>query len=149
MSESSIVSWSPDFCLGLSEIDHQHEALFRMINDLWQGTLRGDKSATIAKTLTELEDYTITHFREEENLMRACGYPSLAAHKAEHELFIGKLAEEKAKFTASTRMSSDLLIFLNNWLIKHIRNSDTRYADFYRASKPAEGILSRLFRKFF
>ena len=46
--------------------------------------------ALLYQTLDNLQDYTVTHFSEEEAFMAQIDYPHIEIHKSEHKKFVGK-----------------------------------------------------------
>ena len=80
---TELITWGEKYCLGLDEIDEQHQALVDIINRIWQSIiLRSDKQA-IFSLIAELEKYTLAHFAAEETLMRITDYPRFEKHKHE------------------------------------------------------------------
>jgi len=146
-----IVVWLDGYALGLPEIDAQHKVLFDLMNALW-GTLivRAPAAQTLA-IIRELERYTIVHFIEEEAFMRQAGYTGFDAHKAAHDRFVARVAEEKARIEAGHPFGLEILHFLKDWLVQHILVEDRRYVDEYRvaqrAASAAPGGLGRFFRR--
>ena len=92
--------------------------------------------------LAELEDYTRRHSSIEEEAFDETAYPEAKGHKAEHAVFMGKLADFRKALAGPGRGSSDsrmvgdagdagaaaaMLAFLRSWLTRHISFSDKRY----------------------
>ena len=149
-SKQSVAAWSDEYALGLDEIDDQHKHLFALINDVWLG-LVNKASAEAAMGLVEaLESYTVTHFSAEEAFMLEQRYSRFTEHKAEHEKFIGRIAGEKAAVAAGKPLSLELVHFLRDWLVQHIRFTDRAYADEFRDREKAalKGSLGKFFRRF-
>ena len=147
---TELITWGEKYCLGLDEIDEQHQALVDIINRIWQSIiLRSDKQA-IFSLIAELEKYTLAHFAAEETLMRITDYPRFEKHKQEHQDFVGRVLEEKKQALASGELSLDLMYFLRDWLVGHILGSDKHYADYMNKNKSKSGsLIGRLFRRFF
>ena len=82
------VPWSEKFSVGVRELDQQHQQLIKMLNLLisTQGTTN-THSETISDILTEMTRYAQTHFKTEERLMEAYGYPGLEDQKLQHRDF--------------------------------------------------------------
>ena len=146
----STVAWSDDYALGLAEIDEQHKFLFHLIDDIWRAVAsKADRDATM-KVIAELERYTVTHFAAEEAFMREQLYSRYQEHRAEHEKFVSRIALERAGVKAGKPLSLELLHFLRDWLVQHIRFTDRAYADEFRDHEKAamQGSLAKFFRRF-
>lgn len=125
--------WKDTYSTGIHSIDAQHRNLFTVAEDLYSAMSNGQGRAAVARTLDRLVQYTASHFAHEERLMRLHSFPDFEAHKAEHE----KLTSQVRQFQADYRdgkvaMTVQLLHFLKEWLLKHIQESDQKYAPFLR-----------------
>lgn len=121
-----------DFLTGIEIVDEEHRVLFDIIgraHDILHDDMAFDKYDLIAGVLTELKDYTIRHFADEEEYMASINYDGLPAQKAVHHAFIEKvvhinLDELESMDENQNGYLSDLLDFLNDWLINHILKMD-------------------------
>lgn len=149
-AKPTVAPWSEDYALGLSEIDEQHKYLFALINDIWLGLANKADRETSMRLVAELERYTVTHFAAEEAFMLEQRYSRYAEHKAEHEKFVGRIAQEKAGIAAGRGLSLALVHFLRDWLVQHIRFTDRAYADEFREREKSamKGSLGKFFRRF-
>jgi hemerythrin len=82
------VQWSEKFSVGVRELDQQHQQLVKLLNILisTQGTIN-TRSETISDTLMAMTRYAQVHFKTEERLMEAYGYPGLEEQKFQHRDF--------------------------------------------------------------
>jgi hemerythrin len=127
----TLFCWSEIFSVGHDEIDQQHHRLFEIADTLNAATLRGDARQQLETTFAELLLYTKTHFLYEEHVMRAVGYPALAAHEREHEGLMQKVLDCQQAFRAGdTALGVEVPRFLVDWLTKHIAHSDHAVARF-------------------
>lgn len=53
----------------------------------------GGDRMLLGSIIDELVDYTVSHFRTEEEMMKRTGYPDLENHKQIHQQFVDKLAK--------------------------------------------------------
>jgi len=116
---------------GFSDIDEQHQLFLDMIGELGARIGEGAHKQGLLDALQGMHIYADTHFCDEEALMNAWGYPELTAHCRLHETFrhmVGEL-EERAK-EGPGLVSLEMLEFLGQWFIGHIRNEDQRFAAF-------------------
>ncbi len=78
-----LLTWNRSLSVG--EIDEQHIKLIYMANALDDAMKTGNGNSVLSMIFSGLVSYTATHFRDEERLMAAYGYPELALHKKQHE----------------------------------------------------------------
>jgi hemerythrin-like metal-binding protein len=87
------------------------------------------------RVLNELENYAAEHFQTEEILMEKHLYPEYTSHKKEHDDFIEKIRDLKAKFEKQKETYTvpiETWIFLKNWLNQHILGTDKQYVPFFQ-----------------
>ncbi len=141
-----VTQWDSKYETNISEIDSQHKKLFRLINNIEivydenKEHLSG-KSKILLDAVSELEDYTLSHFLIEERVMELNQYPELEAHKKQHDKFTDKILELKNRLTSGSLLSNDaaldqffgdLLNFLRAWLTNHILKEDMDYKPFIK-----------------
>ena len=88
----------------------------------------GRGKEAIGSILTELIEYTKTHFAHEEKIMKDTGYPGYDEQKQLHENLIRQVIDLNGRFNSGKAVSQEILTFLKNWLINHIQGVDKRYA---------------------
>jgi len=85
----------------------------------------GSDRMLLGSVVDELTEYTVTHFRTEEDLMKEHHYPDLADHKKIHDEFVTKVADFAEKLKSGARLApADIYKFLKDWLISHIERQD-------------------------
>jgi hemerythrin len=125
----SLFAWDQKYSVHNTQIDGQHQELFRLANELHEAMTRGLGRDRIGQTLTRLISYTRSHFESEEGLMRSTKYPDYTAHKKEHDDLTKQVLQLKAEFDAGEQtVTMETMQFLRNWLDKHIRISDSKIA---------------------
>jgi hemerythrin-like metal-binding protein len=78
--------------------------------------------------LQELAQYTVEHFQAEEKLMMEAGYSKLNEHKRVHEKLVKEVLDFQRQFEGgSATVTLDLMTFLSDWLINHIKGVDRQY----------------------
>ncbi|MBN2081300.1 hemerythrin family protein [bacterium] len=121
------VEWDDSLSVGVPFIDEQHKRLIEIINKLDTACKKGQAREVVGQLIHGLGEYAIYHFSAEQDQMRLTEYPETAAHVAQHQEFIQKLMEIDAKFKASNvLLSSEILLFLRNWYLNHIRLVDKK-----------------------
>jgi len=128
----AFISWDDSLDVGVPQFNEDHRRLVAFINDLHGGIVSGIGISQMTYILDGLIDYTKNHFAREEEMMAKHDYPDIKAHRREHyELmkqvaeFSARLREGKASFTL------ELMSFLKDWLVKHIKGTDMKYRDFF------------------
>ncbi len=129
---ADLMPWNSSFENGVSEFDNQHHRLVDLVNELYKAMKMGRGDDAIARVLDELVDYTATHFAAEERLMVEHQYPDYDSHIVIHREFVSTVVDFQEKFKAGeATLSLDLLEFLKDWLIGHIKGVDRRYGPFF------------------
>ena len=118
-----------EYKIGLDHIDKQHEKLFELADKaymLLKDEFAVDKYDKIVEIINELKEYTIFHFKSEEEYMESINYKGLFSQKLQHEKFINVLQELDFKQIDENQDESliKMLDFLNDWLSDHILISD-------------------------
>jgi hemerythrin len=135
----SVIRWSEAMSVGVARLDRDHQVLIGLINRLAvYDSGKAAEAPVVAEVLSALVAYTRFHFRREERVMEACGYPALETHREEHRLLADEVAALSVRFReAPDRVShQDLLRFLTDWLNHHILLQDMAYRE--AIADPAE-----------
>jgi hemerythrin len=112
---------------GNQQIDNQHRDLLHKADDLIQAckALRGEEE--IGRLFWFLKRYVRKHFRDEEALQLACGFPGYTFHKAQHEWFyreVQRLEGRYAKEGATTLVVVGAIRMMQSWLRNHFLKMD-------------------------
>ena len=123
-----LITWGPKLEVGIGIIDSQHRRLVKMINDLDQAINDNRAAEILGKTLKGLVDYTHTHFRTEEDLLKEHDYEDYALHCREHRIFTDQIEIYRDRLDAgSLRLSDEVMGYMRGWLLTHIGSSDRAY----------------------
>jgi hemerythrin-like metal-binding protein len=123
-----LITWGPKLEIGIGIIDSQHRRLVDLINQLDEAITAGRGSDVVAETLKGLIDYTHTHFRTEQELLKEHNYEDYALHCREHRIFTDQIEIYRDRLDAgSLRISSDVMGYMRGWLLTHIGSSDRAY----------------------
>jgi len=128
----TLITWNDSYRLGINSIDDQHKVLFDLINQLYRAYGTDKSRDNIKKVLTELINYTVYHFGNEEKLFEKIGYQNTPKHVAQHQKFVDKVLAFQTEFdNGDISVALDIVHFLQDWLVMHIMKSDKAYvADF-------------------
>lgn len=127
----ALMSWKPEFSVGIASIDAQHTKLISLINALHDAMARGEGKDVVGKVLNELVIYTKTHFAYEENLMKKHGYPAFVQHKQLHDKLAAQVLDLETKVREGrSSVTMEVMTFLRSWLQDHILGTDKSYTSF-------------------
>ncbi len=130
--------WTSNLEVGVHLIDTQHKKWFEKADQLFEAGKNGKSKEYIIQMFDFLDEYTKTHFRDEEKYMQSINYPELAAQKEMHEMFIKKLAELRKQYeTAGANITVIISAnqFILDWLTKHISNADKKIGEYAKKMK--------------
>ncbi|GMO49870.1 MAG: hypothetical protein Pg6C_12950 [Treponemataceae bacterium] len=120
-------------------VDEQHGQLFDAINSLLDACKRGKGKEEFKKSLDFLNDYTIKHFFEEEQILKKYGYSDFANHHQYHETFKNVVRDFSHQFVLHG-VDNDLINGVESrigaWLVEHIKGQDFRWAKELKEKAP-------------
>ena len=129
----------PEYYTGIESIDQEHSRLFELAQetlDLLTDDLVYDKTEKLNSLISELIDYTKTHFAHEEAFMKSIHYAEIDSHMILHRKFEDNLMQFDPDLLEDTDSQNEvvekLLGFLITWLIDHIQRVDMVYANSVR-----------------
>ena len=129
-----LINWKPSLETGHAKIDLQHQSLVDAFNALHTAMKQGKGKDELSRTLDFLKNYTVEHFRMEEELMDRFAYPGVVEHKGIHGSLVSQVAELCSRFEAGkTALTLPVMDFLEGWLVEHIQGEDVRLAQFLKA----------------
>ncbi|MBF0383875.1 MAG: hemerythrin family protein [Magnetococcales bacterium] len=72
------------------------------------------------------------HFKAEEDMMNAQGYPGYDSQKKQHDKFLEKMLKVQEDIRGrKIKFKDDFKAMLWDWLINHINQVDVEYRDFF------------------
>jgi hemerythrin len=131
----ALMEWNEDLATRHAKIDEQHQALFACINHLHEATEQGRGREDVRNTLMFLTNYTLQHFKMEEDLMDEVNYPEAMRHKGLHHGLVVRLSELMKTYImlGPGALTMTTMDFLAGWLVEHIQGEDFRLAEFLRS----------------
>ena len=126
------VTWTPQIATNVDSVDEQHKTIINEINHLLDLMRQGKARNEIGEVIDFLDEYTKTHFADEEKIMAKNNCPVAELNKQQHAIFLGKIAKFKemlADSTASTKVTLDVKKELMDWFINHITKIDMQLKD--------------------
>jgi hemerythrin len=128
------IPWDDAYGIGIALIDTQHKHLFDLVNKLYVLQDNSNIKEQIRQILYEFNDYTVTHFNDEEDYMASIGYPELEYHKELHKNITESLAKIIHTPANLSIIQSKMKIVAKRVLIEHILHEDTKIK-LYQLSK--------------
>lgn len=129
--QEDIFEFTDKYKTGIELIDEEHKRLFEIIketNDLIEEKLLHDKYDAIVHIIGELKDYTIQHFKDEEEYMEKIGYEGIEAQRAAHTAFIDRMNQINLDNVDDNQQEylCGLIDYLLGWLSTHILKMDKK-----------------------
>jgi hemerythrin len=127
----SLINWDNSLSVNVGIIDTQHKKLIDLINKLYDAMSQGQGATVLKDVLTNLLSYTKTHFDYEVSLLEKFQYPQVEHQKTEHSKFVQKLKDLIRQYNSgNTLITNQILVFLKDWLVSHIKVSDKKYTPY-------------------
>jgi hemerythrin len=121
--------WSACQSVGVSEFDHDHEAMLAVARTLRDVLADDIPSPEVQPLLDELLELALAHFESEEQLLRDTAYPHLTEHVQSHNRLLRAMLHFKED-VRHTRYRAELAVkFIHAWVVEHVRVEDSRYAE--------------------
>lgn len=134
----ALIDWNDGFLIGVAEVDRQHRHLVEILNRLHEAMRAGNPQRELQRVMQDLVNYTRYHFDAEERAMREAGYPELNPHQQKHRAMVARVAafsDEMVSGKATVTMR--LMVFLKEWLAKHILETDRRFGEYMAKQRAA------------
>jgi hemerythrin len=129
-------TWDKSLEVGNQMIDGQHKQLVDALNDFLRAREEKRPNSELKKSLDFLNDYTIKHFFEEEQLQKKYDYPDYENHKKLHDACKKVVRELQAQLIMkgpSDALFDDVKTKVGEWLIAHIKFQDSRIGAYLRS----------------
>jgi hemerythrin len=138
-------SWDKSFETQNSLIDEQHKKLFDALNAFLRVSSEKKSRDEVKKSLDFLNDYTIKHFFDEEQLQKQYEYPDHQNHQKLHE-GLKKVVRDLQHDFILNGLSDDLVRGVKekvgDWLVAHIKSEDTKIGAHIKAKTGAYKITA-------
>jgi hemerythrin len=132
-----MIEWEQQYELGIKSIDDQHKELVRLagrLSDLLINAVEGeDIYDEMVEILNALTDYTVYHFKYEEDLFEKYDFALKTAHIEEHHKLVSQIQSLDLRAVDEDQVTygKKILKFLISWVFKHISGSDFLYRDLF------------------
>ena len=123
------IVWRSDYSVGNELLDSHHRKMFEVINTLYHEIRESKFKLGVAEShIGDLVEYARVHFRAEEQIMEAHGYPELQKHREAHHKFEDKISSLRSRLIKNGDLDAhEILDFLKKWWTSHIIKRDKDY----------------------
>jgi hemerythrin-like metal-binding protein len=127
----TLLQWRDDFRIGIDEVDHEHQELIGLINELHAALGSERAGERVEEFLGEIFARISAHFALEEKVMQARRYDDSAAHKADHEKLLDDLRDiMDGQAEGSQLDDAAFATRLGAWFGLHFQTHDARLHKF-------------------
>ncbi len=119
------LQWREQLSVGNNRIDADHQRLIAIISAAEISLDSRDRGA-LFRVLYELAQYGEEHFKREEALARAVGYPKSDQLHRSHDQLVAELTLFKSQIgeTLTDEVAKHIAGFLHDWFINHVIKED-------------------------
>ncbi len=114
--------WDDQYKIGIESIDKQHQYIFELANKI----ITTHSKNELINCFMHLYEYTVIHFREEEQLMLNAHYSNYEEHRIEHDVMIDSLNDLSIRIHNDKYETDEIEKFMFDWLTKHIAVYDAK-----------------------
>ena len=123
----SLLTWKPEFAVGVPAVDYEHEQMILLINEIYDEMQEHRDTDSLEQFLGDVLFAISAHFALEEKMMRDAGYPEYADHKDDHEALLDQIRDMMDRFVADPDDGIDVLRErLSDWFERHFATFDAR-----------------------
>jgi len=143
-----LLIWGPMYQVGVQQIDSQHYRLVELANEMSEAVQTGKGTDGLTRVYNGLNQYVMTHFSTEEQLMTHCHYPVSDEHRQQHRDLAQAVSAFKQRIAAGEPdLAYEALQFFTDWLSRHIMVSDKALAHFIQEKTAGTEPTSPLSRQ--
>lgn len=128
------IKWDPSIGVNILDVDENLKKIIDLINTIidHKKSKKCDDDQ-LMETFADLTDFVRTYFPYEENYLIRYKYPELKQHMKEHKKFVKKINAFRRWFAEDpANLSEDVVIYLTEWILSHIRDWDIKFGPFIR-----------------
>ena len=130
--------WHDTYDSGEASIDDQHHTLFEYANSLITAVIEGRPKEEVAPMVHALIGEIVTHFGDEELVLKARAYPGIDEHAAIHSRLLGQALELAEKYERGELGVGELFSFLAYDVVaQHMLAEDRKFFPYLASAKAA------------
>ncbi len=132
--------WTDSWSVGSDLLDDDHSTILTLIREIEALSGNRDASRQVGSIVAAVAAYTDVHFRREEAVMEAAGYPDLPNHRDLHESLKARTNQFlRVALETPNQIEIDVLHhFLKTWWESHILQVDMAYRPYLEQNPEAE-----------
>ena len=136
--------WRKIYSCGVPEIDAEHQQKFKIANRILQALSSDPDGAAVGPLVDELLIHIAEHFKHEEAILKAEGYPEYEAHKESHVNLLARATDFAARYRNKETTAGALLGFvIHDVVATHIMLEDKKYYSWIKKQAPSGGQKQR------
>lgn len=122
------ISWIKEYSVGVELIDDQHKYFLSLLDELFDAIVSLDTELRLGSIITRLTEHAMAHFATEEKYFDEFDYEGADDHKRRHRDLMDRVMEFQRLFNEGrVDIASELVEFLEGWMIDHIMEVDKKY----------------------
>ncbi len=138
------IEWDPKFSVDVEEIDNHQKKMFALFNELIDLKQQKSDPKALTNMISEINDYGKLYFSTEEKILRKKKYPDREFHARAHRRFIRSAISLRREIAEDVdNLTMDTILELRNWLVDHIKTSDSLYVPFLRVHQYIEDSMQK------
>jgi len=127
------LEWSEAVEVHVAAFDEDHHSLIDKAAALVAACEEGQPALAQQNLLDDFIEISVDHFEREEMRMHEVDFPEFTNHKAEHDLLIRAILKFRADLRYGRLPADAAAEIIADWLLRHIREWDKGYTDFFHA----------------
>ena len=125
------VKWNKSISVGDNELDEQHKLFFEFTNELLLNYENKNNPTAVLKAINSLVDFSLYHFKYEEEFLKEKNYPHLQKHIELHDSFRKKVKAFRVELDGGDLTVMDrIIIYLITWIKQHTYVEDLDYKNY-------------------
>ncbi len=120
----ALIEWTPEFSLGVDELDEEHRDLIEAVNQLYQQVRSGRYQTTVIDALEALHASAAAHFAHEEEMMQSHHYADYDAHHADHRRLLTEVTDMMYQCQDGVDDDEAMANWLRDWFCGHFKTHD-------------------------
>lgn len=125
-----LFNWKNEYSVNVEELDIHHQQLFNIVNAIYDNCMKVGSVVCIGPMVDELLAFSDYHFEAEEQYMKEKGFRGIDNHISKHRAFADRIAALQLTENGNELdISKELIVYLGNWLLRHVLDEDKRYAE--------------------
>ena len=123
----SLIEWKDEFSVGVPDVDHEHQQMIALINELHANMSQPESKFGVEDFLGEIYNQISAHFALEEKIMRERKYDQYLDHKEDHERLLDELRDMMDDYEENAAFDDEALAdALRVWFTEHFKTRDAR-----------------------